>query len=90
MKAAIGEANVIEVGQEMGGEDFSRYGRTEANIPSFQFRLGGVPAKQWEAAQRGELQLPSLHSRLFYPDPELTIKTGVAAMTATALELLRK
>lgn len=90
MKTAIGEANVIEVSQEMGGEDFSRYSRTEASIPSFQFRLGGVPVKKWEAAQRKELQLPSLHSPLFYPDPELTIKTGVAAMTATALELLHK
>lgn len=90
MKAAIGEDNVLQVSQEMGGEDFSRFGRTEAKIPSFQFRLGGVPAKTWEAAQRGELQLPSLHSAVFYPEPEQTISTGVAAMAAAALELLRK
>ena len=31
---------------------------------------------------------PSLHSPLFYPDPEPTLKTGVESLAAAALELL--
>jgi hippurate hydrolase len=33
--------------------------------------------------------LPSLHSPQFYPQPEPTIRTGVKAMSAVVLELLR-
>jgi amidohydrolase len=88
MRAAVGEDNVIEVRKEMGGEDFSRYGRTEEKVPGFMIRLGVVPEAKWQAYQRGEMQLPSLHSPFFAPDPELSIDTGVRAMTAMVLDLL--
>lgn len=88
MRAAIGAENVVQVTQEMGGEDFSEYGRTAAKIPSFQMRLGSVSRARFAAAERGESALPSLHSGLFYPQPELAISTGVAAMTAAAMALL--
>jgi hippurate hydrolase len=51
-------------------------------------RLGTVPASLWEAAQRGEKSLPSLHSPFFAPDPEPTLETGRRAMTSMALDLL--
>lgn len=88
MKTAIGDENVVEVSREMGGEDFSRYGRTEARIPGFMMRLGAVPRDRFAAVELGEGSLPSLHSPFFYPEPELTIETGVAAMTAAAISLL--
>jgi len=88
MKRAIGNENVVEVSREMGGEDFSRYGRTEAKIPGFMMRLGAVPRDRFAAVEQGEGSLPSLHSPFFYPEPELTIETGVAAMTAAAMGLL--
>jgi hippurate hydrolase len=90
MKRTIGEANVIEVSKEMGGEDFARYGRTEHKIPSFMIRLGVVPQAKWDAYQRGETTLPSLHSPFFAPDPDKSIDTGVKALTAMALDLLSK
>ena len=90
MKRTIGEANVIEVSKEMGGEDFARYGRTEHKIPSFMIRLGVVPQAKWDAYQRGETTLPSLHSPFFAPDPNKSIDTGVKALTAMALDLLSK
>jgi len=90
LQAAVGADNVVEVSREMGGEDFSRYGRTADKIPGFMMRLGTVPAERFAAAQRGEASLPSLHSPLYYPDPEPTIRTGVKAMTAMALDLLSK
>ena len=79
---------MVEIGPEMGGEDFSRYGRTKEKIPGFMLRLGTVPEAQYAAAQRGDGQLPSLHSPFFAPDPEPTLDTGVRAMTAIALDLL--
>ena len=72
----------------MGGEDFARYGRTADRIPGFMIRLGTVPQEKYDAARRGELNLVSLHSPFFAPDPEPTLETGVTAMTAMALDLL--
>ena len=88
MRVELGEDALVEVPKEMGGEDFSRYGRTAEKIPSFMIRLGTVPAPLWEAAQRGETSLPSLHSPFFAPDPGPTLETGRRAMTAMALDLL--
>tara|TARA_R110000782_G_scaffold48551_1_gene106203 strand:- start:46663 stop:47937 length:1275 start_codon:yes stop_codon:yes gene_type:complete len=75
----------------MGGEDFGRY-RTGGPEPiqSFIFWLGAVPQDKWDVAGGDASKLPSLHSPLWAPDPEPTIATGVEAMTAAALELLRK
>lgn len=89
MRAAIGAENVVQASQEMGGEDFSEYGRTADKIPSFQMRLGSVSQARFDAAAHGGPGLPSLHSALFYPQPELAISTGVAAMTAASMELLQ-
>lgn len=89
MKSVIGADNVIEVTKEMGGEDFARYGRTDEKIPSFMIRLGVVPEAKWQAFERGETNLPSLHSPFFAPDPAKSIDTGVKAMTAMALDLLQ-
>jgi len=88
MRTALGAENVVQASQEMGGEDFSQFGRTAAKIPSFQMRLGTISAERYAASQRGELQLPSLHSPFYAPEPELTLQTGVTAMTAAALEIL--
>lgn len=74
----------------MGAEDFGLYGRTEANIPICMFWLGSVDPKRVAEAERGGAPLPSLHSPLYAPVPEPTIKLGVTAMTAAALELLGK
>ena len=90
MRAALGADAVLEVPKEMGAEDFSRYGRTEARIPSFMIRLGTVPQPLWQAYQRGEARLPSLHSPRFAPDPAPTLDTGRRALTAMALDLLAR
>lgn len=89
MKAVLGAKNVEEVSQEMGGEDFSRYGKTKAKIPSFMFRLGSISQKRFKKLARKN-QLPSLHSPFYYPEPKQTIDTGVKAMTAVSLDLLKK
>lgn len=74
----------------MGGEDFSRYGRTADKIPVMLLWLGAVPQAKYDAAQKpGAKGLPALHSSEFAPDPDPTLAAGVKAMTAAAIELLK-
>ena len=75
---------------QMGAEDFSEFGRTAEKVPICQFEIGAVdPVKHAEHLRTG-VALPSSHSSKFAPLPEPTIKTGVTALTAAALDLLAK
>jgi amidohydrolase len=90
LKKTLGEGNIVTAQPTMGGEDFSRFARTADKIPVMLFWLGAVSQEKFEASQRpGGAPLPSLHSSQFAPDPDPTIATGVKAMTAAALDLLR-
>ena len=81
---------VVSVKPVMGGEDFSEYGRTAEKIPICLFWIGGAKREVFAEAQRSGKPLPSLHSPFWAPDPEPTIKTGITAMTAAVLELMKK
>jgi amidohydrolase len=88
-KAILGANNVQERPATMGGEDFSRYGRE--GIPIFMYSLGTFPPERIaEAKKDGGRPIPSLHSDLYYPVPEPSIKTGVLTMTAAVLNLVGK
>jgi amidohydrolase len=89
-KSWLGDSNVIRKKPVMGGEDFGEYGRTDAKIPIFMFFVGGVKPEAFQESQRTGKPLPSLHSPLWAPVPEPTIKTGVTAMSAAVLDLLGK
>ncbi len=84
----LGTDNVRTIDPEMGGEDFSRYGRTAERVPICMFRLGVVAPAAYAESQRTGAPLPSLHSNKFAPLPEPSIKTGVNGMVGIALELL--
>lgn len=86
LKKKLGNDKVVHSEQSMGGEDFSEYGR--AGVPIFMFRLGAVDAKRLARYRELKVDPPSLHSALFYPDPDETISTGVVAMTAAVLDLM--
>ncbi len=88
--AWFGEDRVQTIPAEMGGEDFSEFGRTTDHVPICLFRLGAVDPVKVAESQRTGLPLPSLHSSRFAPLPEPTLKTGVTAMTAVALDILKK
>jgi amidohydrolase len=85
-RRALGDENVVEVEQSMGGEDFSQYGL--AGVPIFMFRLGSISAARIEEFAKASKPLPSLHSAEYYPDPRPTISTGVQAMAAAVVDLL--
>jgi hippurate hydrolase len=88
-KDVLGADKVLERPPIMGGEDFSRYGKT--GIPIFLYFLGTfAPERVAAAAKPGARPLPSLHSDEFYPIPEPTIRTGVLTMSVAVLNLVGK
>jgi len=85
----LGQENVIKVPPAMVSEDFG-YLSLDQKIPATMFWLGAVdPAKVRQSRETGT-SLPSLHSALFVPEPEATLRTGVKAMTSAVLELMKK
>ena len=86
---AIGQDNVVKIPPAMASEDFG-YLSLDQKIPSTDFWLGAVdPAKIKRSKETGT-PLPSLHSALFEPLPEPTLRTGIKAMTSVVLELMKK
>lgn len=89
-KNTFGEDKIVETELYMVGEDFSRFALENSKVPIFMFWLGTLaPETIAKAKVKGE-QLPSLHSPMFAPVPEPTIKTGVKAMSIAAINLFKK
>jgi len=86
---ALGEENVVKVPPIMASEDFGNFS-LDHKIPATIFWLGASdPAKVKQSRETG-VPLPGLHSALFAPVPEPTLRTGVKAMTSAVLELMKK
>ncbi len=89
--ARFGADRVKEIPPTMAGEDFGRYHIADPSIQSVIYWVGGVPQDKWDAAQAaGGKGLPSLHSSKWAPDAEKVISTAAEAMTAAALDILKK
>lgn len=86
----FGAERVRELPATMGGEDFGRYYLADKQIQSMIFWVGGVPQAKWDASQAGGAPLPSLHSPTWAPDPGPTIATATEALTAAALDILKR
>jgi hippurate hydrolase len=86
LRHALGDEQVVPVEQSMGGEDFSQYGL--AGVPVCMFRVGSVNEDRLQKMRATGQRIPSLHSSKYYPDPELTLQTGVHAMTAAVIKLM--
>ncbi len=86
LRNTLGPANVVEVPPTMVFEDFSEF--SLAGVPSALFRVGGVEPAKFAAAQQSRTPLPGLHSALWAPDREPTLKTAITVETTALLELL--
>ena len=86
----LGAENVVPYPQIMGSEDFGRFGLAGNKIPTVLFWVGAADPVKVAESKRTGVQLPSAHSPFFAPLPEPTIRTGVKAMTAAVLELMKK
>jgi amidohydrolase len=89
LQKMLGAANVVEVPPIMASEDFGNFGLS-GQIPTLIFWLGAVDAADVAKSKQTGVPLPSLHSSLFAPLPEPTLRTGVKAMTVAVLELMGK
>jgi hippurate hydrolase len=89
LQNALGAGNVVKWPPIMGSEDFGRFS-LDNTIPSCMFWLGAVEPAKVEASKKSGKPLPSLHSSLFEPLPEPTLRTGVKAMTSAVLELMKR
>ena len=85
----LGKENVIKAAPVMGSEDFGHLS-LDHKIPAVMLWLGAIEPARVDASRKSGKPLPSLHSSLFLPLPEPTLRTGVKAMTAAVLELMKK
>jgi amidohydrolase len=89
LRRGLGDAAVVEGQRMMASEDFGVFGRA-AEVPSVYIFLGATePAALAKSKQTGTT-LPNVHSALFAPDRVPTLRTGIAALTLAALDLLGK
>ena len=85
---ALGADHVETAQSTMGSEDVGVFSLGN-RIPELMYWLGASdPAKLAQSRQTG-VALPGLHTALFAPDYEPAIRTGVTAMTAMALDLMK-
>ena len=70
----------------MGGEDFSRYGL--AGVPICMYRLGTVDQSRLDEFETKGESPPSLHSPLYYPNAEASLRVSVPVMVAVVEDLL--
>ena len=88
-KQALGEDNVVQMPPMMASEDFGYFSMDHA-IPTTIFWLGASDPAKVKASRETGVALPGLHSALFAPVPEPTLRTGVKAMTSAVLDLMKK
>jgi amidohydrolase len=85
----FGANNVIKVDPVMGSEDFGFFSMNQ-QIPAAMFWLGATDPTTFAESKKTGVPLPFLHSPLFAPLPEPTIRTGIIAMTAAVLDLMKQ
>ena len=88
-KQVLGEENVVKMAPIMASEDFG-YFSLDHKIPTTLFWLGASDPAKVKAYRETGAALPGLHSALFAPIPESTLRTGVKAMTSAVLDLMKK
>jgi metal-dependent amidase/aminoacylase/carboxypeptidase family protein len=89
LTAALGAQNVEDAVPVMASEDFGIFGLDGHKIPTVMFWLGAMQPAKFAAAQAAGKSLPGPHTSHFQPDPEPTLHTGVKAMSAAAIALLK-
>lgn len=86
-RAALGADNVVEMPAKMGSEDFSQFGL--AGVPAVLLHVGAVHAAKLEASRKSGVPLPDVHSPLWAPVREPTIKAAIRVETAIFMDLLQ-
>ncbi|MEA2345178.1 MAG: hypothetical protein QOF63_3347 [Thermoanaerobaculia bacterium] len=85
-RAALGAGQVVEMPAQMGGEDFSQFGL--AGVRAVLLHVGAVDAAKLEESRKSGVPVPGVHSPLWAPVREPTIKAAIRAETAILMDLL--
>jgi amidohydrolase len=86
--AVLGQDRVSDADAIMASEDVGLF-TLDGKIPGMMYWLGAADAEKLAESRKTGVPLPSPHSALFAPVYAPAITTGVTAMTAMALDLLR-
>jgi hippurate hydrolase len=86
--SALGAKRVEAAESVMGSEDVGLFS-LDGKIPAVMFRLGAADPEKLTESRKSGVPLPGLHSALFAPVYSPAITTGVTAMTAMAIDLLK-
>ena len=86
--SSLGPDHVLTAEAVMGSEDVGLF-TLGGKIPGVMFWLGAADPDKLAHAKQTGVPLPGPHSALFAPVYAPTISTGVTAMTAMALDLLK-
>jgi hippurate hydrolase len=85
-RAALGATRVVEMPAQMGSEDFSQFGL--AGVRAVLLHVGAVDPRKLEEARRSGVSVPGVHTPLWAPEREPTIKAAIRAETAILMDLL--
>jgi amidohydrolase len=86
--SALGKDRVSDARAIMGSEDVGLF-TLDGKIPGVMYWLGAADAEKLAESRKTGVPLPSPHSALFAPMYAPAITTGVTAMTAVAMDLLK-
>jgi amidohydrolase len=86
--AALGKDRVSDADAIMASEDVGLF-TLDGKIPGTMYWLGAADVEKLAESKKTDVPLPSPHSALFAPVYAPAITTGVTAMTAMALDLLK-
>lgn len=86
--AALGKERVGEAQAIMASEDVGLF-TLDGKIPGVMYWLGAADPAKLEESRKTGVPLPGPHSALFAPVYAPAITTGVTAMTAVAMDLLK-
>ena len=86
-RAALGADRVVEMPAQMGGEDFSQFGL--AGVRAVLLHVGAVDAAKLLASRKSGVPVPGVHSPLWAPEYEPTIRAAILAETAILTDLLK-
>jgi hippurate hydrolase len=89
LRRSLGASSVVPSDPVMPSEDFGTFGKA-AKAPSVMLWVGAEDPAAAAKAKAAGTEVPGLHTAGFAPDRERTIRTGVAALTLSVLELLAR
>ena len=85
-RVVLGADRVVEMPAQMGGEDFSQFGL--AGVRAVLLHVGAVDPEKLKASRKSGVPVPGVHSPLWVPEREPTIKAAISAETAILVDLL--